>query len=242
MPQGPLSSANVVQAKTGSAVDVAAAEIVLDSGTQAGSTVTIELWAGGVPFTDGGLSGVVPAGFETDAVATVGSPATKFLYVFRKRDTAAGEGVAGSTSWDFAFLANNFWVWRATEWDTGLEPAFPMEAAVANWVDNAPATMSTGTPPTTSRANTVGLACHFWLRPSGNGTQATWSSWTNGFTERDQFRADLGAVSPVGVAFAWSWLFATATGTFETTASRDIGVTTDDEAAMLVVYAATTYA
>jgi len=139
-------------------------------------------------------------------------------------------------------VTTNVWAWRVTEWDTALEPVFPLEQAVTNWVDGAPATLSTGTTPTTNRANVVCLACHLWYRVSGNGTQATWSSHTNDFVERSQFRGDLGAVAPVGVALSWSWKFATATGTFETTASRDLGTASDEEVAMLAVYAATTYA
>lgn len=240
MAQAVLSAASVIQAKTGSSANASTADVALDSGTTAGSTVTIELWAGNVPFTDGGLGGTVPDGFETDAMTEAGG--TKLLYVFRKRDVAAGEGVAGSTPWTFTFIANNTWAWRVTEWNSDLEPVFPLEQRVGSFVDGAPATISTGTTPTTSRPNVVCLAAHLWWRAPANGTRATWSGHTNGFVERDAFSADM-AGTTTAVSLSWSWLFATSTGTFECTASRSTGnASTDDEAALLVVYAATTYA
>lgn len=240
-----ITAANVIQAKTGSTGTgtTSAPEVVLDAGTQAGSTVTIELWAFNTPFTVEGLEGRVPDGFETDAMS-VDPNGNAQLYVFRKRDVAAGEGVAGSTPWVFGYLSAIGWCWRVTEWDTGLDPVFPLEIAVSNWASGTGATtVSTGTTTSNGRADTVCLAWHFWSNGVGDGAGVTvsWGSHTNGFTERDELR---GVVGSSDYCASWSWAFNTATAQFETTATNTISSrhATDNFWALLVVYAATTYA
>jgi hypothetical protein len=235
-----LSAANVIQAKTGVNASSVAPEVVLDAGTQDGSTVTIELYAGGVPFTDSGLGGRVPDGFETDVIG-VSAAGAKLAYVFRKRNVAAGEGVAGSTGWIFGYLAPNYWSWRVTEWDTSLEPVFPLEAfSFGTDQGTSPTSLSTGTTPTTSRSDLVCLAWHQWTRPSTTAQSMTFSGHTNGFTVRDQNRW---SGTNKEVNDCWSWLFSASAAAFETTAT--INLTTRDTqdlyVALLVVYAATTY-
>lgn len=238
----PLTAANAVQAKTGSISDPVAA-VTLDSGTQAGSTVTIEINAAGVPITDGGLGGRVPDGFELDGISIAGG--SRLCYIFRKRNVTAGEGAAGGSpaSWDFTFQPTTSWYWRATEWDTGLEPVFPLEGPIVSdsALGTSPTSLSTGTTQQTSRADVVCLAWHHWHRGTATASAMTWSGHTNGFTVRDSIRATLGGFE---TGASWSWLFSAVTGQFETTATinlspRDAG---DFFVATMVVYAATTYA
>jgi hypothetical protein len=234
-----LSPANVIQQKTGSAV-AATAAVALDAGTRQGSTVTVEIWCGGVPITNQGLQGRVPDGFETDAYG-VDSNSNPILYVFRKRGVAAGEGVAGATSWDFTYIASTIWCWRVTEWDTGLEPVFPLEAVASNFATGTGATaVATGTTPQTSRANTVCLAWHHWQRVNAGVPTFSWSAYDSGFVERDQLR---GASGTTEYCSAWSWLFNTTVGQYSCTATNTVTPsrsTSDVYFALLVVYAATT--
>lgn len=236
----PLSSANALQAKTGN-VTATTAPVVLDAGTQAGSTVMVELAAGGVPLMDGGLQGRIPNGFEFDGVMT--NAGLRYLHIFRKRDVAAGEGVAGSTSWDFSYVAATPWTWRVTEWDRGLEPIFPLEAPVVSGFASgtAPTSLSTGTTQQTSRSDVVCLAWHYWDGNSQPTATMNWSGHTNGFTERDELRWTSGAFE---IGSSWSWLFSQTTGPFECTATinKNPRDASDNFVAMLVVYAATTYA
>jgi hypothetical protein len=243
MPQGTLSTANVVQAKSGQ-VTGNTASVALDAGTQAGSTVTIEISSMGAPFTDGsGLATTVPDGFELDNIGKI--TGINCLWVFRKPDVAAGEGVAGSTAWDFTYATSSTgWCWRVTEWDAALEPTSPLEAIAANEASGSGVTtLSTGTTPTTSRAAVVALAWHYWQNAGGSaGSQAfDWTSHTNSFTERDEL---LYTVGTTRCASCWSWLFASATSTFECTATASTSphAATDTYSGLMTVYAATTYA
>lgn len=235
----PLSAANVIQAKTDK-LSASTAPVVLDAGTRAGSTVTVEIYADSVPIMDGGIGGRIPDGFEFDASSvSAGSPD---LHVFRKRNVAAGEGVAGSTPWNFTYITALNWIWRVTEWDTGLEPVYPLEARSHNTATGtSPTTLSTGTTPQTSRGDLVCLAWHQWVRNANTAQSMTWSGHTNGFTERDAVRWTMGT-SEYGIS--WSWLFAEAAGQFETTATINLATraAADLYFALLVVYAATTYA
>lgn len=231
-----LSSANVIQAKTGSSINSATASVVLDAGTTEGSTVIVELYAGSVPFTDGGLGGRVPDGFETDAVSLSGT--SKMLYVFRKRDVAAGEGVAGSTPWDFTYIAANNWAWRVTEWDTGLDPVFPLETSSSNFATgSSPTDLSTGTTTETGRDDFAVLAWHHWHRVNAGVPTMSWSGHTNGFAERDELRYAFGTAE---ADESWSWAFHSGSvTTFETTATINLSDhnAADVFVALLVVYA-----
>jgi hypothetical protein len=238
-----LSAANALQAKTGTS-DQATASVVLDSGTQAGSTVVIEISSGGVSLMDGGMANI-PPGFELDAILDVSG--ARYLHVFRKRDVAAGEGVAGSTSWDFSFITVSIWHWRVTEWDQGLEPVYPLDAAVsAGSFGATPATQSTGTTQTTGRSDHVCLAWHHWQKGGTGGQVYTfaWSAHTNGFTERAQLRHTFVGANISDIASSWSWLFDIGQGPYECTATitQDPADTSAAYVALLVVYAATTYA
>jgi len=241
MPQGLLSAANVVQAKTGG-VDAAIAPVSLDAGAQAGSTVIVELHADGVPFTDGGFGGRVPDGFGFDGGAIPGAGVYPFMYIFRKPGVAAGEGVAGSTSWDFSYLVTTGWNWRVTEWDTGLEPVSPLDAIAYNSASGtAPTALSTGTTTENGRPDTVCLAWHHWHRPSNTAESMTFSDHTNGFTVRDSLRRAFGTTE---LYECWSWKFATAVAQHECTATINLATRNSQDVyiAMLAVYAATTYA
>lgn len=232
----PLSAANVIQAKTGS-VTSATAPVALDVGTQAGSTVTVEIMAGGVPIMDGGAGGI-PAGFDFDAYSDASG--AHYLHAFHKTDVAAGEGVAGSTSWDFTYVVATSWMWRVTEWDAALDPIGPLEVTVSNFATGTtPTALSTGATSVTGRTDLVCLAWHHWFRNANTAESMTWSNHTNGFTVRDSLRWTAGAAEFAG---SWSWLFDTSTGPFECVA--DINLTTrsvnDIYIGMLVVYAAAT--
>lgn len=232
MAQGALTAANVVQARTGSVAANTSCEVWLPAGTQAGSTVTVELIGPSSWPTQ-------PDGWEMDATSTTGGR----TWVLRKRAVAAGEGVQGSTSWIWTYVAGVDWFYRVTEWDTALEPVSPLEAFAFNETSgSAVTTLSTGTSATTSRPNVVALAMHWWQMALGNSAQTfDWTGHTNGFTERDEGRF----TSPNNeAAVSWSWAFATTTGAFECTATAN---TTPKQAgdayrALLVVYAATTFA
>ena len=235
-----ITAANAIQQKTGSANANATAAVALDNGTQAGSTVTIEIWCGGVPITGGGLGGRVPVGFETDAYG-VDNSGSQQLYVFRKRNVAAGEGVAGSTSWDFTYVAATNWYWRVTEWDTTLEPVSPLEIATSNFGTGTGVTsLSTGTTTQNGRANTVCLAWHHWHRAGGGAPTVSWSGHDNGFVERDELRGSSGTTE---YDASWSWAFNTSVGTFSCTASNSISSRSAQDVffSLIVVYAAITY-
>ena len=233
-----LSAANVVQAKTGT-VTADPAPVTLDAGTTVGNTVTVEISLGGLPIMDGGMSGKIPAGFEYDACSIAGGG--RYQHVFRKRDVADGEGVAGSTSWDFSIGVSTPWLWRVTEWDTGLEPMSPMDAPPVynSATGTSPTTLSTGTIAQGSRNNIVALCWHLASVPSA--TSHDWTGHTGGFTERDDIFFSSGA-SRLGSC--WSWAFSDTPTTFECTATinADARSASDIFAGLLVVYAATIYA
>src|SRR5215216_1749405 len=196
MAQGSLSASDVIQAKTVIATTATTStEVFLDAGTQAGSTITVELNAAGSPITDLGTG--IPVGFEEDAVGFIGGTAIKSLLVYRKRNVAAGEGVAGSTGWTFSdpYGTPHAWYWRATEWSASLEPVFPLEQSASTGQTGAGfTTISTGTTPDTQRSNAVALAWHHWQRPSTTAQTFDWSGHTNGFTERDEQRYTAGTM------------------------------------------------
>lgn len=243
MAQGTLSAADVVQAKTRIVTTAATStEVFLDAATQAGSTVTIELYAAGNPITDVGTG--IPAGFEEDATGVVGGTAIKSLLAYRKRDVAAGEGIAGSTGWTFTdpYGTAHAWYWRATEWSRSLEPVFPLErSASTGQTGTTPTAISTGTTPDTQRPNAVALAWHHWQRPSNTAETFDFSDHTNGFTERDEQRFTVGAAEG---DVCWSWKFLDTTGPVECTATINLATrnAADSYAGFVVVYAATTYA
>jgi hypothetical protein len=234
-----LSAANALQAKTGNVV-ANTASVVLDAGTQAGSTVVVEISSTGNAITDGAVEGVIPDGFELDAIGLI--TGFKYNWVFRKRDVAAGEGVAGSTAWDFTYTpVTSLWQWRVTEWDQGLEPVSPLErVSHAEASGTSVTSLSTGTTGTTDRAEAVALAWHFWANQISNAATFSWSGHTNGFTERDQQVVTPGSAK---MCSSWSWKFDTA-ASFETTATVNTTAphASDVFSALLVVYAATTYA
>jgi hypothetical protein len=240
-----LSAANVIQAKSDHLTDTIA-PVALDDpeGTKAGSTVIIEISGGGAPIMDGGMAGVIPDGFELDALGLV-SAGARYLHVLRKRDVAAGEGILGSTSWDIAYVAAQNWGWRVTEWDRGLEPVSPLEAvAYGSDGGTGPTSLSTGTAPAggnTGRSDLVALAWHYWSRSSNTAATGIWSGHTNSFTVRDTLRWTSGMTESES---SWSWLFSPAAGQFETTATINLSprVAADLYVALMVVYAATTYA
>lgn len=231
----PLSADDVTQAKTGSATANTTAAVVLDTGTQEGSTVIIEISAGGIPLTDPISGTTIPAGFEYDANSFTDT--VKYCFVFRKSNVAAGEGVSGSTSWDFVYTAPINWHWRVTEWDTALDPVSPLESFVSNWdLGTSPTSLSTGTT-LTNRAETVSLTWHMWTRPTNTAQSFDWSGHTNGFTERDELRITQG-----GNEFdsCWAWCFNSVAGAVETTATINLTTrnSSDIYTALLVVYAA----
>jgi hypothetical protein len=226
-----LSAANAVQAKTGSTTNNAVNEVYLDAPTAEGNTVTVELF--GPNSYPGGPGATV--GWEYDANDGAGGR----CWVFRRSGVAAGEGVQGSTAWTWDSTPVPFnWLWRATEWDQGLEPVSPLEAWASNLVTGVQATVSTGTTPPTNRAEVVALAMHHWQMAAGNSAQTfDWDAHTNGFVERDELRF---TATNTEQDICWSWLFASATGTFECTATanttpKNVG---DAYRGLIVVYAA----
>jgi hypothetical protein len=228
-----LSSANAVQAKTGSLVAGNPATVALDNPTAEDSTVTIEIHGGGAPISS---VGTPPDGWELDA-NSVDTNDINLLLAFRKRYVTGGE-----QSWDFGYISANNWAWRVTEWNADLEPVSPLEATTAFATSGtSPTTLSTGSTWTTSRTDLVCLAWHHWQRSSNTAQSMTFSGHTNGFTIRDALRFTAGTAE---FAECWSWAFASSAGSFETTAT--INLTTRDAAdlyvAQMVVYAATTYA
>lgn len=240
MVQATLTAANLLQSKVGTR-NVAAtpdtAAIGFDAGCQQDSTVIILLAdPGGGGMMSGGMGGSVPDGFEYDGgVATTANLIN--IYAFRQRYVTAGQ-----QSWNFTKVPPN-WFWWATEWDLGLEPVSPLEALAGNSASGtAPTSVSTGTTPTTSRANVVAMAIHHWTRTSATGATFDWSGHTNGFVEQDQVRWTMD--SGGGACGSVSMAYATATGAFECSAT--INLTPRDASdvyfAMVAVYAATTYA
>jgi hypothetical protein len=218
-----LSAANAIQAKTGQQANSATATVTLDNPTSPGGTVTVELWG---PIVWPGM----PDGWEYDASVF----STGLLWVFRY---SGGPGGETSWQWTLGFATN--WFWRVTEWDTALDPVSPLETFANNTASGTGVTtVSTGTTPTTTRAEVVCLATHVWNRGSNTAQTFNWDSYTNGFVERDELRVTMG-LSEFDVA--WSWLFADTAGTFETTATvnttpRNAG---DTYYSLILVYAAT---
>jgi hypothetical protein len=233
-----LSAANAVQAKTGS-VTATTADIALDDPTQEGSTVTVEVTASSIPLMAAGMAGSVPDGFLFDACSIL-TPSRPQL-VFRKPGLTGGE-----QSWTFSTAPTTaIWMWRVTEWDTGLEPVSPLEAVSYGTASGTGVTsLSTGTAPpggsNTGRGGLVCLAWHHWERQSNTAQAFDWSDHTNGFTERDEQRWTVGAQESDD---CWSWLFSDVAGQFSCTATVNLTTRSaiDNYAALLVVYAATTY-
>jgi hypothetical protein len=243
--QATLSTASALQAKSGG-VRGGPVSIGLDSPCTAGSTVTVELWAGGIAFADfaPGYAGAVPDGFQLDGCTTATTAVNRFLYTFRKTVTA------GEQSWSWNSLAAPLdWLYRVTEWNADLEPVSPLEGYAGDYyaeptTPNPPATFSTGTAPSagnTNRASVVALACHMFRATAGT---FSFSNLTGGFDQRDA----LSNFTPSGSAYhywtVWSWKFAQAVGQFECTAScaRTGAASGDNYASLVTVYAATTYA
>lgn len=232
MPQGTLSAANVIQAKTGFAAAASPGDPVtvsLDSPCLGGSTVLLEVTLGGLPIMDGGLGAVVPDGFAFD-----GSDGAPYCNYFRKPEVAAGE-----QSWQFHSNIPTDWGWRVTEWDAGLDPISPLEILVsAVSTGSAPTTQTTGTTTQNGRANAVCLAWHFANLTSA--ASGSWSGHTNGFSERDELSVASGTTWWVS---SWSWAFAASPAQFECTATLSGGTrsASDSLVGMAVVYAATTY-
>lgn len=228
----PLSPVSALQAKTGH-LDGDPASVALDNPCQEGSTVTVEISAGGLGIMDAGMDAHVPAGFAYAGGSLING--ISYLHMFRKPGVAAGE-----QSWDFSVGFAAVWTWRVTEWDTALELVSPLDAISSDWAQGtAPTTLSTGNAPetgNTGRSDLVCLAWHYWQRPSTTAQAMTWTGHTNSFTVRDDLRWS--TTSEIGSC--WSWLFPGAAGQFETTAT--INLTTrdvqDGYAALLVVYAA----
>lgn len=232
----PLSSADVIQAKTGPLPPSSGAtsvEVSLDNPTQEGSTVIVEMvgpavWPG------------MPDGWEFDVNTPAAGP---FLWVFHRAGIPAGEGVAGSTGWTWGYIAPTNWIWRATEWGPNLEATSPLEevAAPAGTAASGSgvSSVSTTTTPTTNRAEVVALATHLWVYAANADPSRTFGfgPYTNGFTERDEVRFNAATGE---YAVAWSWAFAQATGTFETSATVTTSAPNANDAyySLLAVYAA----
>lgn len=219
---GQITSANVVQAKTGSittAIDHA--DVTLDNPTTAGNTLTIQMVG---PALYPGM----PAGFEYDWSYV------SALWSFRYSDMPGGE-----TSWAFTTVGPIVWAWRVIEWDIGLDPYSPFECGASNIATGSGVTsLSSGTTPTTNRSNVVALAFHRGTHPASNpGMTLNFSGHTNGFTEIDEVRQSLASTE---VAYSWSWLFDTSTGTFETTATvnNSSPAAGDNYHSLIAVYAA----
>lgn len=221
-----LTSANVVQARTGSALDQQTISVTLDNPTRGGGTVIVEMFG---PTAWPGM----PDGWEFDCFAHGAAP---IIWSFRRSPMPAGE-----SSWDWTYLAPTGWLWRVTEWDTVLDPVGPYECFSSNVATGASvSSLSTGTTPTTNRAEVVCLATHLIAyNASGPSVTLGWSGHTNSFTERDEAR--LSGLNSEWVT-CWSWTFAQATGTFETTATvtNSAPLAGDSYYALLGVYAAPT--
>lgn len=218
----PLSSANVVQAKTGQALGQNPVSITLDNPTGAGNTVTVELFGPAVYPT-------APDGWDYDLSSPGFAPVQ---WNFHRAGIPAGE-----SSWDFTYIVATDWIWRVTEWDTALDAVDPLEQTSTGSASGLGVTsLSTGTTPTTVRAEVVALAMLSWAWGGTSAQAFDFGAWTSSFTERDEAR-----VSGTNVEYdlAWAWLFADTSGSFGTTATI---TTTPDRsatyAASLVVYAA----
>jgi hypothetical protein len=221
-----LSAANVVQEKVGTQAFASSATITLDTPTTAGGTVVVEMF--GPIFWPG-----MPLGWEFDATAVPSGP---LLWVFRQSG-----GPGGETSWTWTLAAgSNNWAWRATEFDVALDPVSPCETVAATSAGGTGVTtVSTGTSGTTNRAEVVCLATHLWNYPAADAARTvSFGSHTNGFTVRDALRQSWSAME---LDVSWSWLFASATGTFECTAtvSNSAPNASDAYYSTLAVYAAT---
>jgi hypothetical protein len=219
-----LSSANVIQAKTGTADSLTTISVTLDNPTTGGGTVTVEMFG---PSVWPGM----PDGWDFDCFAI---PSAPILWAFRLPNVPAG-----LSSWGWTWIAPTSWMWRVTEWDTALDPVSPFEVTSNNSATGSGvATVSTGTTPTTNRAELVALATHVAVHTtSAPGMTLNFSGHTNSFTERDEVRLSL--LNGEWQA-SWSWVFAEAAGTFETTATvnNSAPAGTDSYYALMAVYAA----
>lgn len=230
----PLSATNAVQAKTGH-LDGDPAVVALDNPTLEGSTVTVEISQNAViGIMDAGMPGHIPAGFEYDGCSLING--ISYLHIFRKAPVTGGE-----QSWNFSIGFQAPWTWRVTEWDTALELVSPLEAISSGWAQGtSPTSLSTGNAPptgTTDRSDLVCLVFFYWTRPAATAQSFDWSGHTNGFVERDELRW---STTGIEIDACWTWLFPSAAGQFETTATINLTTrsTQDGYAALLVVYAA----
>lgn len=224
----PLSEANVIQAKTGTADSLQTISVTLDNPTRGGGSVIVEMFG---PTVWPGM----PDGWEFDCLAI---PEAPILWCFRLPQVP----VIASPSWDWTWISQTSWLWRVTEWDIGLDPVGPFEVSANNSATGASVTtLSTNTTPTTNRAEVVALATHVVAyNAAGPAVTLDFSGHTNGFIERDQAR--LSQLNAEWVA-SWSWAFPQATGTFETTATvtNSSPLAGDSYYALMGVYAATTF-
>jgi hypothetical protein len=222
-----LSAANAVQAKTGTADSQQTISVTLDNPTSGSGdhTVIVEMFG---PTVWPGM----PAGWESDCFAIADAP---ILWAFRRPQVPAG-----LSSWDWTWISQTSWLWRVTEWDSVLDPVGPFEVSAENSATGASvSTLSTGTTPTTNRAEVVALATHVAVHPASNtGMTLNFSGHASSFTERAEQRLSL--LNAEWDA-SWSWLFAQAAGTFECTATvnNSAPAAGDSYYALMAVYAAT---
>lgn len=201
-----LSAANVIQAKTDFADATTTPTITLDAATSPGGTLTVEVF-GPSTWAD------MPDGWVNDFAG-----GSSRGWVFRYPTGAGGE--TSFSGW--VYIAAVDWLWRITEWDVGLDPVSALEGgAVGSSTSGVISTFSTGTTPAVVRDDVVALCAMYWSKAPGASAQSfDFGSWTNSFTERDDFRHSVAAsTSEYDAGFAWKFESPAAGATYSTTAT-----------------------
>lgn len=185
-------------------------------GTTAGSTVIVIIRSSGAA----GFSR--PTGWAGDGAAALAG-----LYFFRVDDVAAAE-----TSWTFTrspVAGNSAW-WMAEVVNLSVD-SLEVLSAGTNGTNATGTTRSTGTTALNAGSNSLQIAV-FGSTKAASGDTHSWDSYTNSFTELDDF-------NPAGVAgqcIAVAAKVVETQGTFDTTATFTTSTGTPATGAALAIY------
>lgn len=194
-----LTEDDVIQRNAGSSIATTSHAVSLPSGTTAGNTVVVHLWAATSP--------TVPSGFVLDT----GAP--NDLLCYRKPPDAV---TGGETSWTFTTGTNQDVPWAVWE-VANMDPVDPMDVTTgATPITKANGqTLSTGTTARNQGLSVWAVATFAAYKSGAKSETVSWSGYTNGFIETLDATNDGAAC---GIAVAEKFQSGT-TSTFESTAT-----------------------
>lgn len=190
----------IVQSNTGSTNGSGSVTASLPSGTTVGNQLFVAM----VTY----FTSAPPAGLGTDVALNQTGLAHK-VHLCRKAT------VAGETSWAFTQSGTEGGVWWAAE-ISGLA-ASPLDKTASDAGGND-AAAQTGTTATTAEAPELAIAVVGAERATNVTVPATFSGWTNGFTEL----ADVGNASSFARSVGVAYLDLATTTTVTTTATLSV--------------------